>query len=252
MDATRDAVDIATVSRLDHAEAMRLAATEFDRMLDVLRSLGSDGWAEPTVCELWDVRAMVAHVVGMAEAQASVRQFVHDYRAASKREGGAMIDAMTAAQVRERATLTPDQLVDALRRVAPRAVRARTRIPALVRRAVRMRQDPPFDRERWTFGYLVDAVFTRDTWMHRLDITRATGRNMVLTAEHDGRLISDVVVDWAGRHGRPFTLTLTGPAGGTWRAGDGGEVLEFDALDFCWTLAARARGDGLLATPVPF
>ncbi len=54
------------------------------------------------------------------------------------------------------------------------------------------------------------------------------------------------------RHGKPFTLTLTGTAGGTWRAGDGGELIEVDALEFCWIVSGRAPGQGLLATPVPF
>ena len=33
---------------------------------------------------------------------------------------------------------------------------------------------------------------------------------MELTAGHDGRLVADVVTEWARRHGQPFTLTLTG------------------------------------------
>jgi hypothetical protein len=37
---------------------------------------------------------------------------------------------------------------------------------------------------------------------------------MVLTAEHDGRIVTDVVGDWARRHARPFDLTLTGRPGG--------------------------------------
>ena len=115
-----------------------------------------------------------------------------------------------------------------------------------------MKQDPPFDAERWRFGYLVDTIFTRDTWMHRLDISRATGQPMVLTADHDGRLIADVVAEWARRHGQPFTLTLTGPAGGRWRVGDRGEHLELGALDFCWVVGSRQPGTGLLATEVPF
>lgn len=83
------------------------------------------------------------------------------------------------------------------------------------------RQDPPFQAERWQYGYLVDVVFTRDTWVHRLDIARATGRAMLLTREHDGRIVADGVADWARRHGRPFDLTLTGPAGGHWGQGSG-------------------------------
>jgi hypothetical protein len=136
--------------------------------------------------------------------------------------------------------------------VAPRAVRARRRTPAPMRSAVRLKQDPPFDSERWQYGFLVDVIFTRDPWIHRLDISRATNREVLLTAEHDGRLVADVVAEWARRHGKPFTLVLGGIAGGSWHAGDGGEVIELDALEFCWILSGRAPGSGLLATRVPF
>ena len=241
-----------TQAPLRHADAMVLAETEFARMVALLHSLSTEDWGKPTACELWDVRAMASHVLGMAEAQASVRQFAHDFRAARKRASGKMIDAMTATQVDERAAMTPDAIVDDLAATAPKAVKARRRTPALLRRVVRMKQDPPFEAEKWQFGYLVDTIFTRDTWMHRLDISRATGREMELTGGHDGRLVAGVVGEWARRHGQPFTLSLTGSAGGKWQAGEGGEHLQLDALDFCWTLAGRAQGAGLLATEVPF
>ncbi len=244
--------DIATAPRLGHREAMSLAAAEFDNTLGLLRALRADEWAMDTVCSLWTVKAMVAHVVGMAEAQASFRQFVHDFGVARKRTGGAMIDAMNASQVRDRADLTPEQLIARLAAVAPKAVRSRRRTPAVMRKVVHFKQDPPFETERWQYGFLVDTIFTRDTWMHRLDVSRATGRDMVVTREHDGRIVADVVAEWAHRHGKPFKLTLTGTAGGTWRAGDGSELIELDALEFCWILSGRAKGDGLLATPVPF
>jgi uncharacterized protein (TIGR03083 family) len=237
---------------LGHTEAMGLAEIEFARMVEQLRSLSAEDWRQPTACELWDVRAMASHVLGMAEAQASVRQFVHDFRAASRRSGGKMIDAMTATQVAERASMTPEAIISRLAFVAPKAVKARRRTPALVRRVVRMKQDPPFDAERWRFGFLVDKIFTRDTWMHRLDISRATGKSMVLTSAHDGRLVDDVVAEWGHRHGQAFSLTLTGTAGGQWRVGDQGEHLELDALDFCLTVGSRQPGNGLLATEVPF
>jgi uncharacterized protein (TIGR03083 family) len=245
-------VDADLAAPLGHREAMTLAATEFDRMAAQLTALTPGDWARPTVCELWDVRAMATHVLGMAEAQASFRQFAHDFRAAAKRSSGKMIDEMSATQVRERAAMTPAVIVSRLTAVAPRAVRARRRTPAPIRWAVRMKNDPPFDAERWRYGYLVDTIFTRDMWMHRLDICRATERSMDLTAGHDGRLVADVVAEWARRHGRPFALTLTGRAGGQWRSGEGGESLHLDALDFCWTVAARQSGAGLMATKVPF
>jgi uncharacterized protein (TIGR03083 family) len=244
-------VDVGSVPPIGHGEAAVLAATEFDEMIDLLGRLTPEEWTQPTTCEPWDVRAMASHVLGMAEMQASVREFAHVARSAAKRESGAMIDAMTATQVRERAASTPREIVDRLAEVAPRAVRARRRVPRPLRWGIRLQQDPPFT-ERWTLGYLFDVVCTRDPWMHRLDICRATGRAMQLRADHDGRLVADVVADWARRHGQPFTLVLTGPAGGRWRSGTGGDRLELDALDFCWTLSGRASGDGLLATPVPF
>jgi hypothetical protein len=74
----------------------------------------------------------------------------------------------------------------------------------------------------------------------------------VLTPEHDGSLVADVVAEWARRHGQPFSLVLSGPTGGRWAKEGGSEHIEMDALDFCWTLAGRAPGAGLLATPVPF
>jgi uncharacterized protein (TIGR03083 family) len=244
--------DVATIPKLGHREAMQLAADEFACTLELLHQLRPDDWQRRTVCDQWDVRAMVAHMLGMAEAQASFRQFLHDFRTASKRSSGAMIDALTATQVGDRAHLSPPQLVERFVAAVPRAVRARRRVPAPMRSAIRMKQDPPFDAERWPYGYLVDTIFTRDPWIHRIDISRAIDRDMVLTPDHDGRLIADVVAEWSRRHGKPFTLTLTGAAGGQWQSGDGGERIEVDALDFCWTLAGRLPGAGLLSTPVPF
>lgn len=88
--------------------------------------------------------------------------------------------------------------------------------------------------------------------MHRVDITRATGLPLELTADHDGRLVTDVVAEWARRHSRPFTLHLEGPAGGTYVSGHGGEEITIDAVEYCRILAGRGIGSGLLGQPVPF
>jgi hypothetical protein len=101
-------------------------------------------------------------------------------------------------------------------------------------------------------GYLMDRIYTRDAWLHRVDIARATGQELVLTAEHDGRFVADVVAEWAKVHGQPYRLTLTGPAGGTWTSGVGGEEITLDALEFCRILSGRAPGQGLLVHQVPF
>ena len=99
---------------------------------------------------------------------------------------------------------------------------------------------------------VIDVMFTRDVWMHRVDIARATDRDLVLDPQTDGPVVADVVAEWAGRHGQPFEITLTGPAGGTFAQGVAGERLELDAVEFCRVLAGRADGDGLLGVRVLF
>ena len=71
------------------------------------------------------------------------------------------------------------------------------------------------------------------------------------TPDHDGRLVADIVGEWAELHGEPFELHLTGAAGGTFSQGQGGEVVELDALDFVRTLAGRLPGTGVLRHPLP-
>ena len=166
-------------------------------------------------------------------------------------EEAKIIDAMTALQIRDRADLSPADIVSAFERAAPRSVRARRRMPALLRR-MPMKVDPPFNNDGWRLGYLMDVIYNRDAWMHRVDVTRAIGREMVLTPDHDGRLVSDAVAEWARRHGQPFRLTLTGPAGGEYVAGNGDEHIELDAVELCRILSGRAQGSGLLSTEVPF
>jgi hypothetical protein len=195
---------------------------------------------------------MAGHVLGMAELAASVREAVHQLRAAARR-GGDSLDALNAFQVEQRAGLPPEELVARLAVAGQRAARARTRRPALVRRLAMPEPQRVGDTtERWTLGYLNDVIWTRDTWMHRVDTTRATDRTMVLTAGHDGVLVADIAAEWAGRHGQPCQLRLTGPAGGSWSWGPGGPRLELDAVEFCRILSGRAPGDGLLAVKVPF
>ncbi len=133
-----------------------------------------------------------------------------------------------------------------------------------MRRAVRIPVEMGTISERWTLGYLVDVILTRDAWLHRVDLCRAVGAEMVLTPQHDGRIVADVAAEWARRHGSPFRLELLGAAGGRFVSGDGrdggdgGEGdegcrrYELDAVEFCRILSGRATGDGLLATAVPF
>ena len=88
--------------------------------------------------------------------------------------------------------------------------------------------------------------------MHRIDLARATGRDLVLTADHDGVIVADVVAGWMQRHQQPCRVTLTGAAGGSFGSGDGGEEIAMDTVEFCRVVSGRAAGTGLLATEVAF
>jgi uncharacterized protein (TIGR03083 family) len=250
---TVTAVPVEEIPPLDHEEAMGLAGTEYDRFVEAVEHLTPQQWTAPTDCPHWDVRAVVGHVLGMMELDTDGAELARQITLAAQRvqsTGGARIDALTAIQVEEHAALETGELVAAIRAAAPRALAGRASLTA-EERAMPYDPGPPFDGP-WTRGYLVDVVHTRDPWMHRVDIARATGTDLVLTRGHDGRLVADVVADWARRHGRPFALILGGPAGGGFVAGGGGDRYELDAVEFCRIVSGRAAGDGLLGRAVPF
>lgn len=233
-----------------HADWVRAADEEYRRLLALLGELDAEAWSAPTDCTGWDVRAVVAHLAGAAQWPASVRESVRQQRHGRRLLPDAeTVDGMNELQVRERADRTPAQLLEELAEAAPRAVRARSRLPRPIR-ALPVPFGPPLGTK--PLGYLSDRILTRDAWLHRIDICRAVGRSPVLTADHDGRIVADVVVEWAELHGQPVELVLTGPAGGRWQRGAGGEWLELDAVEFCRILSGRDAGAGLLATRVNF
>lgn len=241
---------ITAVTPMRHGDWMAASQEEYRRIGELLAGLTDEDWRRPTDCSEWDVRDLVAHLVGNAEMSASMREMRRTQKLGRRlRPGVPDIDGMTAVHVQERADVTPEQLVRDLADVAVRAVRARRRIPAPVR-AVPIPFGPPLGTR--PLGYLMDCIYTRDAWLHRVDLARATGRPLELTPGHDDRIVADVVAEWAGAHGQPYRLTLTGPAGGTFARGTAGEAITLDAVEFCRILSGRAVGTGLLTTPVPF
>jgi uncharacterized protein (TIGR03083 family) len=254
---TMTTIDVSTITPLTHQEAMRLQARELECTLASLRSLGDLAWSAPTDCPAWDIRAMYQHVLGACEAGASIRENVHQLHRARlyrKQHGGPLEAALSAIQVNERSDLRPDQIIERLDVVAPKTVQGRTRTPALVRNHAKLAVDGPV-HESWKLGYLIDTIYLRDLWMHRIDVAQALGQTAELSAGHDGRIVADVVAEWARRHGRPFVLDLSGPAGGTYTQDEHlpeAERNSLDAVDFCRTLAGRAPATGLLTTIVPF
>jgi uncharacterized protein (TIGR03083 family) len=239
-------------STLDRSTAMSLAATEYERVGDLLGLLTLAQWAAPTNCPPWDVRQMASHVLGVAEMAASPLEQRRQMRAAGRR-GGDFVEALCDVQLDKHAQKTPDEIKAAWRRTVPRAARGRRMIPGFLRRrALPQLQTVNGVEEAWSIGFLTETILTRDPWMHRLDIAAATGVKPTLTPDHDGVIVDDLVREWAARHGQPVSLRLDGPAGGTWEFGSGGVVLELDALEFCRQTSGRSPANGLTETQVPY
>ena len=243
--------DIATVQRITSAdEAERLGLAAYEALIADLRTLTPQQWELSTVCAPWTIADMVRHLLGAAEANASIwemaRQQIHGARHKADFEDNAL-DATNDLQVVEHRGLEPDELITELAQVFPRSVRTRAR-----RSRVFDRINIPIDAGgstaegmpgRLNMGDLFRVVYTRDVWLHRVDIARAVGREPAMDPVVDGRLVADVVKEWAERHGEPFDLHLTGPAGGRSRRTGVGPRIQLDAVEFCWILSGRGTPD---------
>ena len=238
--------------RIRRPEAKILAEEEFRRFAALAGSFTEPEWKLPTDCTGWDVRTMSLHVLGSADAQASFKVFLHQLRRGmplnKEIDSHHWVDGLNELQVRERSKLSNHELVQQLSTIGPKAVKGRWGTPPPMR-SLPIPFGPPIG---WRpLKYLLDVGFTRDVWAHRIDLCTATGRAMELTPEHDGRLVGDLVAEWAALHGQPFELVLDGPAGGKFSQGTDGDRVEIDAIEFVRTLAGRRPGAGVLANELP-
>ncbi len=246
LDTERSVDQLTRITRDTDAREVALGA--YARLAELLERLEPQHWEAPTECPDWDVAAMVGHLIGAGKAGASrresLRQQWHGKRHAA-RFGGNSLDGANDLQVREHAALTPGERIEALREVAPRAVAGRLGLPRPLRRV-----PVPLDAggatatgmpSSFPLGQLMDVVYTRDVWLHTIDIARATSVAHEPEPQVDGRIVEDVVAEWASRHGEPFTLVLDGPAGGRFRQGSGGTDLHLEAIEFCRILSGRAE-----------
>ncbi|GAA5160090.1 maleylpyruvate isomerase family mycothiol-dependent enzyme [Ornithinimicrobium tianjinense] len=240
------------------SDAAAVATRAYEDLVALLESLDDEDWLAPTECPGWSVSDMVGHLIGNARSGAStremLRQNLYGVRHAREHDGNPM-DAYNALQVAEHAGLRPAERVATLRDLLPAAVDGRMRTPRVLRAVsapVKNNGSMVLGMpKRINIGHLVDVILSRDVFMHRVDISRAVGRNLVPT-DNDRRLVEDAVKEWAGRHGQPVEVDLTGPAGGTFVQGSGGPRIEMDAVEFCRVLSGRAPGQGLLATKIFF
>ena len=241
------------IQPLTHSEAIAIARLELDRFLALVTILSDDDWEKPTSCTLWNVRQILAHVTGAAASYARWSEFKRQNSLKVQRpyrmSGLSFLDSLNQIQVDDRASATPGALIDELRTVGPRAIATRERLPGLLR-AIRV---PLPELGFVPIGYLTDLIYTRDMWMHRFDICRATGREMIQTSHHDGRITALVVRDLAGKltprlGGRAVAYELTGISGGCWSLGENVKSIAritMDVLDFHLLASGRMPADKL-------
>lgn len=249
-------LDGAAIPPLARHEAKGMSAEELRRFLALIDALTDPDWHQPTACTLWTVKDVVAHQAAHVLSFTSLRSFFSQVSPAQTRpytqKGMSYLDAMNQAQVDLRHNRSPAELISEIRDAAELSLKGRDRIPGFLRApALPM---PGLDQPR-SLGYLFDVIYTRDMWMHRLDICRAVGRAMPQDSAHDGRTVALIVRDLAlkskqGLQGRSAILSLSGAAGGSYRIGSGAApttTIEMDVLAFCVLASGRDQAAGILA-----
>jgi uncharacterized protein (TIGR03083 family) len=239
--AVRDATRVDHIPRMTHHEAMALAERQNAVFVDELRTLEPSDWDKPTDCEAWSVHDIVAHLLGWAELLGSFselgRQTIGSVRRRS--ELGNVVDAQNAIQVDDRRDLSPTELIERLERSLPRFVRLRHRFGRVARVVPVYYKILGFT----TLGEITDIVFTRDMFIHRVDIARAVGRPLA-TGVDERRIVHHCVKEWAEGAKPDCRLELTGDPGATFSAGDRETaVITADAIEICRFWSGRASLD---------
>lgn len=262
MKAPERSQHIEEVEPLTHKEWIAAGADQNDAFLKLLRSLTPAEWTLPTDCEKWTVKDIALHVLGAAEGFTSFRELGHQFVGARrrKRELGTQLDAMNQTQVDDRRHLGEDELAALLEDKLPKFLAVRSRFGGIGKWV------PMYDPYLGAINvrYLMDTIFCRDAFMHRIDVARATDRNTEF-GEYEARIVADVVREWVRRARPQLRLELTGPAGGIYVLGSAPTAtLSGDAIEFSRVLSGRGssnlfriEGDGAavdhwLAVGCPF
>jgi uncharacterized protein (TIGR03083 family) len=144
---------------------MQMACEERQDFVDFLDGLSAEQWAQPTLCTLWRVRDVVAHVVSYEELSRwqLARRFVR---------GGLVPRRINALGVDEYAPRTPEQLTQLMRTsIPPRGLTS-------------------------AFGGMIALV---DGMIHQQDIRRALGRPRVIPADRLDRVLNYALTSPATR-----------------------------------------------------
>ncbi|GIF70776.1 maleylpyruvate isomerase family mycothiol-dependent enzyme [Asanoa siamensis] len=227
---------------LSRSRAAGVAAAELRSFLAAVAALDETDWVRATDCRGWTVKDVVAHVCGQYEELARPTVLLRRIRMAKKRYPDLIaLDGHNQVQLDDLGRLQPAELYAHLAKNGPVAIRRVRLMPGLFRRISTDRFFPESPLQEPNLGYLADVVLPRDTWMHRLELARATSRVFDVD-EHDFEIVGQVVRDLdRGWKRPPLRLELTGPAGGVWEIGRGApvEAVTADTLAMMLHLSGR-------------
>jgi uncharacterized protein (TIGR03083 family) len=169
---------------------MQMACEERAELADFLDELSPKQWEQPSLCELWRVHDVVAHVISYDELSRwqLVRRFAR---------GGFVPTRVNAIGVAEYATRSPKQLTELIRAcIPPRGLTS-------------------------AFGGMIGLV---DGLIHQQDIRRALGIGRVIPAERQRRVLDYVLESPATRGAHRARGVRLVAIDLDWSHGDGPEV----------------------------
>lgn len=244
----------ANIPALGREEARTLAMTAFERILTVVENLSGDDWEQQTECTEWNVKDMVAHLSGSCAGFASWEGHLRQtFRNPYLGKISPMIDAINAIQVDDRANYTPEELIAEFREVAPKAINTRHKIPWLLR--IIPLPNVVVPGKVVPVSYLLDIIYSRDEWMHRADLCRASGQKMILTEDHDARIVELILRDIAVMNLKnpkyTVDLVLTGDISLAYRFGNGTApeaTLTMDIIEFNRRSSERTTVEDAIAS----
>jgi uncharacterized protein (TIGR03083 family) len=196
-----------------------------------------------TDCAPWTVHDIAVHLLAWAEAVVSPKEMYRQMRGSItvRKEWPNIVDAQNAVQVSERKHLTPDEVIGRLEATLPRFVKLRDRL------GVVLKPVPTFNGLLgWvSLGFIAETIFTRDTFMHRIDVGVATGR-AIDQGVNEKRIVGDCVKEWGKASKANARVILSGGAGDDYVVGSGSTAtIRASAVDFSRVLAGRPRGDSV-------
>jgi uncharacterized protein (TIGR03083 family) len=169
---------------------MQMACEERQDFVDFLDGLSPEQWEQPSLCELWRVRDVVAHVISYEELSRwqLVRRFA---------KGGFVPPRVNAIGVAEYTGRSPKQLTHLMRTcIPPRGLTS-------------------------AFGGMIALV---DGMIHQQDIRRALGQPRVIPPERLHRVLNNALSSPATRGARRTRGVRLIATDLDWAHGDGPEV----------------------------